>query len=183
MIDTVIAAVYLSFPLVLAGFIHMYIVKKNYLSFLNKPLSLRLFGRNKTWRGFVVIVLFSILGVYVLSLVPTGAYVIDEVEFHNLTYPLWILGALLGLFCALFELPNSYMKRRIGIPEGKPAPRFPLVFSLIDQSDSVVGCLLVYALFFDVSWSILLALFVLGTFIHLATNIGLWTLGLRKEPF
>ena len=42
----------------------------------------------------------------------------DEIWSFGFTYNL-LIGALLGLFYALFELPNSFLKRRLDIKPGK----------------------------------------------------------------
>src|SRR5690606_27440044 len=92
------------------------------------------------------------------------------------------LGLALGLAYVAFELPNSYMKRRLGIAPGKLPERNRFVFALVDQSDSAIGCMLVYALFVAPPWPVLLLLAFLGPAVHLAANLGLYSLGLRKEP-
>ena len=51
-----------------------------------------------------------------------------------------MVGALCGAAYVLAELPNSFVKRRLGIAPGTSAPRARAAQYLVDQVDSVVGC-------------------------------------------
>jgi hypothetical protein len=91
------------------------------------------------------------------------------------------LGMLLGLGYLLAELPNSYLKRRLGIPAGRPSPRYRAAFALLDQADSALGFALVYAVITDVPAAQLVLMVLLGPAIHAVANLTLYGLGLRKE--
>ena len=52
---------------------------------------------------------------------------------NTLVYNL-LIGFLLGLFYALFELPNSFLKRRLGIKEGKTIKGFKKILEEILQN-------------------------------------------------
>jgi hypothetical protein len=105
-----------------------------------RPLSRRLFGANKTWRGAVVMQTGPLLAT--LGLFRSRAY------RERLPAPLAAanpvtVGALLGLSVWAGELPNSFVKRRIGIPPGQQL-RGPLglAISAFDQVDWVPAALL-----------------------------------------
>lgn len=165
-------------PLVFSGIVHMIIVKKDILSFLKIPISIKLFGANKTYRGFIVMIVATIIGVYLCQFLLS----IIDIDFYK-EVNLWILGGLLGLSYAVFELPNSYMKRRLGIAPGKRAPKYTLFFSIYDQMDSGIGLLLVYYYYLGVDLETNLLMIFLGTFIHLFFNFMLYLFNVRKEPF
>jgi CDP-diacylglycerol--serine O-phosphatidyltransferase len=52
----------------------------------------------------------------------------------------------------LGELPNSFLKRRLGIAPGATPARGRPLFVLMDQLDSGIGCALAYALLPGLSW-------------------------------
>ncbi|MBY0516408.1 MAG: CDP-archaeol synthase [Bacteriovoracaceae bacterium] len=170
-------ALLLTIPLVLAGALHMVVVKLDALSYLKKPIHQSWFGMNKTWRGIIVMPLLTILGVLV-ALWCERFFEITPFSEHS---SLW-LGLSLGIGYVIPELPNSFMKRKLGIKPGELSDRSPWLFTLIDQSDSVIGCVVIYALFGIGDLRLWIALIVLGTVVHLMINIILWMAGLRKHP-
>jgi len=114
---------------------HMLVVKYNLFNSLKVPFSSRQFGQNKTWRGLLFVGLanglFSLLLTYFLPW-----------EIKN---P-FLLGMVLGIAYILFELPNSYLKRRIGIGPGEESKDNKLLHGLLDKLDSSFGVSLVYFL-------------------------------------
>ena len=62
-----------------------------------------------------------------------------------------LIGFLLGLGYSLFELPNSFIKRRLDIKPGKTTNGFKKMFFIfLDQADSVFGVCLVVCLFYKI---------------------------------
>jgi CDP-diacylglycerol--serine O-phosphatidyltransferase len=166
-------------PLILGGILHMVVVRVNLLSVLKRPIHRGWFGENKTWRGVVVMPLLTIGGVYTALLIErTGSY---SVGFSENSIAL--LGLALGLAYIVFELPNSFIKRRMGIAPGKLPGEKRFLFALADQGDSAIGCVLVYRLFFAIDWPVVLTFLILGTCLHLFFNVGLYAVGIRKNPF
>ena len=182
-------------PVILAGIFNMIFVKSRVLEKTYIPMDQNrtwrdgkpLFGPNKTWKGF-----FGMVVLTALSQVAWGALLAQLPAWQTLhlvyTYqpntPLFnlLLGALLGLSYVLFELPNSFIKRRLDIPAGKPANNhWRTAFILIDQIDSLFGCALVLALFSPVSLSQFLLLLAIGTLTHLGVNRLLYLAKLRKN--
>lgn len=170
----------LSIPLVVGGILHMVAVKVDILSYLKKPIRHSWFGANKTWRGFVVMPLATWPGVLLAKKIETVS---------DLSSPLLASESSLGLALALgvayclAELPNSFMKRRLGIKEGQTSEKHKWVFVTLDQADSALGCMLAYALLIDISAPIFFGTIILGTVIHLFFNLLLYSLKLRKNPF
>ncbi len=157
-------------PLAVSGVIHMIIVKMDILSGLKKPISNKWFGANKTWRGVFVMVALNALMMWFLS-------VIGNV---NVNRPLF-LGAMLGLGYIVFELPNSFMKRRLGIRPGGESTENRYLFHLIDKMDSAFGVSLLYFFLGYVDGSMASMIFVFGVGIHLILSMLLYMLRIKKE--
>jgi CDP-2,3-bis-(O-geranylgeranyl)-sn-glycerol synthase len=140
----------------------------------------RIFGDNKTTRGFVVVVpatAAAMVGIGKL-MQRAGLGVWSEGALG-----LALLGAVAALGLMLGELPNSFVKRQLDVEPGKPPKhRVGRVFAaLADRLDSVVGALLGAALIVDVSWQTALLCLVVGPPIHGAFSVLLWVLGVKKR--
>ena len=153
----------------------MVAVKINLLPFLKIPLNEKLFGKNKTWRGIILMCLFSIPGVLLAQKLD------NSLGFSDAN--LFLLSIGLGLGYTLSELPNSFFKRRLNIAEGKTSDKHKWLQIIIDQGDSAVGTAIAYKLFLGATWPLLLTFGLLGILIHLLINILLYLVKLRKEPF
>ena len=170
----------LSVPLIIGGIIHMIAVKADTLSYLKKPIHQRWFGLNKTWRGFFVMPLATWPGVLFAQYLET---------LFDLNTPLLIgqssllLSLALGIGYCLAELPNSYIKRRLGIKEGQTAEKYKWIFIIFDQVDSAFGCMIAYMLFIPVSVTTMVLTILFGTVLHLFINVSLYQVGIRKNPF
>ncbi len=125
---------------------------------LNAPINRELFGKNKTWRGFVGGVAFGTLTGYFLSFSPIG-------RISVLDGFLMSLGALLG------DLVKSYFKRRKGLKESESWVPF-------DQVDWIVGALaFTYYLFSPLE---IIFLFFTLSLLHVATNLVACKLGFKE---
>lgn len=127
-------------PLILTNVSHMYVVKKNLFSFLKKPISKNLFGENKTWRGLCWITVVNSIIILPIGFIQDSILNVDELLF---------LGAFFGLTYALFELPNSFIKRRLGVKSGQEADKNKWLFFFMDKSDSALGVTICLFLFND----------------------------------
>ncbi len=129
----------------------------------------RIFGNNKTFRGF-----FFGWGVgFLVGLVEGFVFGFDN-------YPVWFsllipLGALLG------DLTGAFIKRRLNIAPGGLLP-------VVDQIDFVVGAV-VFALplalinWSGLSWQVILTVLLITPPIHLFTNFLAFKLKLKKNPW
>ena len=174
-----VSALLLAVPLIASGSVHMWVVARNLLGALAQPVHRWAFGAHKTWRGFVIMPLATVPGVF-LARALSSRYSPELADSLSAVSSL-ALGLLLGLGYVLAELPNSYLKRRLGIPAGRPATRHRAWFALLDQADSALGCALVYAVLTPVGVLSLVLFVLLGPAIHLLANLTLYGLGLRKE--
>lgn len=180
MVADVYRALWLIFPIVIAGILHMMAVRWDLLSALKVPINERLFGANKTLRGLVLMAVFCAAGVL------CSHYFQDLLGLKSVFLTAWTsnlaLGLLLGVGYCLGELPNSWYKRRLGIPPGQSLPDHRFVPLITDHVDSLVGCLVVYGFFLVLNFMTAACMILLGPVIHILINLGLYALGFRKEP-
>lgn len=147
----------------------------------------RLFGDNKTWRGFFGMIAASAVWLAIagwLAAIFPAIRHLSLIPFEELTTPfnVWFFGAVWGLAYVVAELPNSFLKRRIDIPPGKNARGFKgFLFLVLDQADSVIACVLVLPLFTSITWLDAFMLIVLGSIAHYLTNLGLYAVRLKKQ--
>lgn len=148
----------------------------------------RIFGDNKTWKGFIgYIVLnavFAVITGYIFKLTGIESYSFFYV--NNANTPLFNLGAgaLVGFFYALFELPNSFLKRRLGIVPGKTINGFKKwFFVFLDQADSIFGICLVIWFFYPLGIGLYLLYVLVGAGTHIILNMLLYFAGVRKNMF
>lgn len=149
---TAIQIILFSFPFLFSGFVHFLFIRNSWLKNLSsKPLDFGkqvrgrdLFGKNKTWRGLVVIVPAMTLGVlleYVLYHLLPWLSQISLIDFSRVNPFLW--GGICGFGYVLGELPNSFLKRQMGIPPGKAASKaLGFLFKVADQIDGPIGVLI-----------------------------------------
>ncbi len=175
-------------PLVLGGVAHSAVIGRNLLPWLKKPLDFGarlggepLLGANKTFHGLVVMPSASALSAWTLALVwePNGY----PGGFAFLTMPsgAFRFGMLAGTADALAELPNSFVKRLLHIPAGcHPRGIGKALSYLVDQVDSVVGIVLVMWAVYRPPHRLLASIFVTGSLAHIAIDIMLYLLGVKK---
>jgi len=163
--------VYIVLPLVFSGTLHMVVVKFDVLPAIKVPVSTSLFGKNKTLRGFVFMTLFNSLMSFLIGF--SGSYFAPA---ESLIY-----GAIFGLAYALAELPNSYLKRRLGIISGEKSSKRPLLMMLFDKSDSAAGVSMVATLLLGLSIMEMLGLFVMSVLVHIFFSVLLVLVGIKKR--
>ncbi len=129
----------------------------------------RIFGNNKTFRGFF-------FGWAVGFFVGLAEGFVFGFENYPVLFSLLIpLGALLG------DLTGAFIKRRLSIQPGGLLP-------VVDQLDFVVGAV-VFALplaltgVFGLSWEVAVTVLIITPPIHLLTNFGAYKLKLKKHPW
>ncbi len=175
--QTIVVAAYLTLPLVVGGILHMITVKTDLLAFAKIPVNATAFGANKTWRGFLVMSFGTAFATFVIGRLETTPLAV-------FAGPQGIpLGFLLGFAYALFELPNSYLKRRMGIQPGELPREKRWLFFALDHTDSLLGCTLVYFLWRPDLLPSIVGFFFLGPTIHTLVNLVLYALRIRKQPF
>jgi CDP-2,3-bis-(O-geranylgeranyl)-sn-glycerol synthase len=129
-------------------------MKYGWLAILKRPIDggklwrgRPIFGASKTWRGPITVAL--------------GAAAVLELQARVLHHIPWLgsielfdygsvhavlLGAAVGGLAELAELPNSLVKRRLGVPPGGTARGLmSAIFYVWDQVDLLLGFWLAYA--------------------------------------
>jgi hypothetical protein len=183
---------WLLLPLLAGGLFHALCMKHAWLSFLTRPIDggrtvrgRRLFGANKTFRGPVAVGLGAavILGLQatVLHEFPR-AREIELFDYGDVNG--WLLGFVVGAAAMLAELPNSFLKRQLGVNPGEG--RTGLVGAalyVLDQVDLLLGAWLAFALVLDVRLSWVLVSVVLVAAVHQLLTTVTYALGMRASPW
>jgi hypothetical protein len=115
-------------PLIFSNSLHMVLVKRGAFPFLEVPIHEKLFGANKTWRGLVIMSICTELFVQFF-------WRLWNYSIHLPLPPLGI-GFWIGVFYVLGELPNSWLKRKLGIGPGESAGKYRWFFTILDKLDS-----------------------------------------------
>lgn len=181
-------------PLILAGIINMVFTKTKLYRKNKCPIDLgknfidgkRLFGDNKTYIGFISMILFCIIFQVIWSIIckylgfenNNELYFIYENTIHfNI-----LIGFLFGFTYMICELPNSFIKRRINIMPGKTDKGIKgIIFFVIDQIDSLIGVFFVLMLFNGMSLSRYLLYLFVGALTHISINLLLYGLRIRRN--
>ena len=152
--------------------LHAPVLRYDLLKRLKRPISDRLFGSNKTWRG--ALVMFT--GVFVA----TGVFwplMPDELD----SWPL--AGALIGAGTVLGELPNSFLKRRLGIGPGeRRVTPGGIALVVYDQADFVPAIAIALLPIWTMPLDTLLLGFVAVAAVHFVVNVIGYAIGARDHP-
>ena len=177
----------LASPFVVTGIFHMLVVQRNICPALKIPINVKLFGANKTWRGVITFTVFTALGMLVTHFF-TEPLIYPKPLYSLQPYSPILLGATLGLFCALGELPNSFFKRRMHIDPGA----LPYCYKVLciktfiilgDQLDSALPVALVYWFWLPLSFVEFLLLVPALAFSFFLIRVLLSALNLKKSAF
>jgi len=142
----------------------------------------RLLGEHKTLRGFVIMVPAA-----AVSFAALAAAIGDPGQAG--LWPLTVagyagLGACAGLGFMVGELPNSFLKRQLGIRPGE-CPRGRLAASaqfVADRIDSGIGMLLAVSAVVTTPPMTWLLVLLVGPSIHWAFSVAMFHLGLKARP-
>ncbi len=179
--------VWLFLPVLGAPLLHAPVLTFDWLQSLRRPLDggrtwrgKRLFGDNKTWRGALVMATGVLLAT--LALWPLDAWRDELPRAVRDAGPL-VIGLLLALGTVLAELPNSFLKRRLGIAPGTQR-RSPTgwALTLVDQADIVLGIYLACLPVWAMPIGTLAAGIAVVTVVHLVLNVAGYALGARTAP-
>lgn len=137
---------------------------------------IRWIGDGVTWKGLI--------GGTVIGIV-TGAlqgflapYILSNFG-QNITTPMIsnipegiVIGFLLGFGALLGDAFGSFLKRRLGIGRGKPAP-------ILDQVDFLIVALILVSFVVKLNWTFTILAIILTIIIHLLANTCAYLLGLK----
>jgi hypothetical protein len=136
---------------------------------LKRPLSERLFGANKTVRG---------------ALLMSAGTLAAAIGLHRLpAYRRRLHAELLDAAVVLGELPNSALKRRIGIAPGQRASGpVGAALAVHDQADFVLGAWPLLAPIWRMKPREVAEAFALVAGAHTAISVAGYALGARTSP-
>jgi hypothetical protein len=181
--DALLGTVLLLLPLLGGAAVHGVCMRFDWLAFLKQPIDggrtsrgRRVFGHSKTWRGPVLVALGAALVWALVDRASCGSGLVDPAALPGPWF-----GALAGFVGELGELPNSFVKRQLGIAPGATA-RGPLavLFYVADQVDVVLGYWLV--LVFVIPHPLLPIAVSLGVGVAIHPLLTLIGYGLRMRP-
>ncbi len=186
--DPLICAIFVVLAFVPAGIVHSLWLRSAWAQRYRVPIDAgrtwrgrRLLGDNKTWAGFLILPPATAA---MSALLGTAAG-----PWREELWPLSIEGyALLGAGAALGfmagELPNSFVKRQLGVAPGAAARgRLGRAVALvIDRIDSLAGALVAVALVVPVSVPFAVYLLLVVPGLHWLFSAFLYQLGVKGRP-
>jgi CDP-2,3-bis-(O-geranylgeranyl)-sn-glycerol synthase len=144
----------------------------------------RVFGANKTWRGLIVMVPATGAAFAAVARIagggdPAGAGLWD---LSAAQYAL--LGAWSGLGFMVGELPNSFVRRQLGIAPGARAshPAAAVWQFALDRADSGIGMLTALSAAVPTPWQTWALVLFVGWAVHWSFSLVLFCLRVKPRP-
>jgi hypothetical protein len=171
-------AVWLTAPVLIAGLVHVAVITLDLAPRLARPIDSGrqwrgrpLLGSNKTWRGFAVMPAVAAITIGAQqALAARSQHLAAVVPLRRDAPPAWVVGAICGAAYVMAELPNSFVKRRLGIAPGSSALRARAAQYVVDQLDSVVGCAIAIRMLYRIESVDAAASALLGAGCHVAVE-------------
>jgi hypothetical protein len=159
-------------PLFCGNVLHLAVIKLNLLPVLTFPIAEKHFGKGKTYRGFLALPVLTALG---SGLFGMGQASISIVEND------FLLGAILGFVYMLGELPNSFVKRKLGIQSGESASKYRFLQAFIDKLDSLTLLAVAYYFLVAITFTNLCILITFSFVLHVIFSYLFFKLKLKKS--
>ena len=188
MLEKTYQLIFLGSPLILVAIAHGVCIRYDLFSQLKRPLDLgmsfrerRIFGDHKTWRVLLLNMAFCTVGTIIQTWLQSKDYLPDWLFLLDYKKYGYLLGLLLGFGMTFGELPNSFLKRQLGIPPGEKKRGFlGLIFFLFDQIDLTLGIWLFIFFLISPTLSLVLLSLPLTFVLHLTISSIGYLLGMRK---
>ncbi|RMF05585.1 CDP-archaeol synthase [Candidatus Woesearchaeota archaeon] len=178
----ILKCIYLAVPGMFANMAP--VLFKNSMKFLAAPVDFGktwkgkpIFGKNKTFRGFVAGIFLAIIATLLQTYLYSKYPYFQSLSFipYSEIDP-FLLGFLMGFGVLFGDLAESFVKRRLGIPPG--GRFFPW-----DQLDHLAGGLLFLSFVFIPPWEVVACLIALAVLLSVTIkHIGYW-LGIEKSKW
>jgi len=140
----------------------------------------RVFGENKTWRGVVVAVVGSIATAALQKTAAAHVATWTLVDYRAMS-PI-SFGCAMGGGAMLGELPNSFVKRRLGIPPGGTSKGpTAVVLYLWDQVDLLTGAWPMLLPWIRPNWRLVSVSLVIALAIHPLVALVGYLVGARRS--
>jgi len=124
----------------------------------------RLLGDGKTWEGLIVGLTAGTITGLILALIMRESILIE-------------IGILASLGAMIGDIIASFIKRRLRLERGEPAP-------ILDQLNFYIGAVIVlYIAGYRFTLAILLILAIISGLLHILANIVAYKLKLKKVPW
>ncbi len=137
----------------------------------------RIFGDHKTVRGLLSGVLMGLcvglIQILIFNLLGWPSNDVSAIDYGSLQAI--YLGAILGLGAITGDAIKSFFKRQVGIEPGKN-------WFFFDQSDYVIGAILISLPFYTLPFSTYIFLLFIGLILHPVINFFAWLLHLQDSP-
>jgi hypothetical protein len=165
---------WLFLPVLGAPALHAPVLRFDLLRALKRPIDggSGVFGANKTWRGALVMTSGPLLATVVLH----------RFAWYRRRLPVdanpVVLGALLGVSTVAGELPNSFLKRRLGIA---PGAQRNVALTTFDQADFVLTASLLLRPVYRMSAAETAEVFAIVAAAHVPINLIGHVLGVRSS--
>lgn len=135
-----------------------------------------LIGKGCTWRGLIAGTLIGgivglIQGIITPSIVQYFGGALPLINYGGAINGLFI-GLLLGLGALIGDAVGSFIKRRMNIKQGKPAP-------ILDQLDFIIGALILVSIMIKLDLYLIIAILIISLILHLSTNIIAYLIGIK----
>lgn len=174
----ILQALYFALPMYLAN---MAPVLMKWLPVLDIPMDggkkwrgKPLLGKNKTWRGFFVAIIFAVITIYVQQYFSDGTGAVNLIDYNR--PDIWLLGGLLGAGAIIGDAVKSFFKRQSGRPPG--SKWFPF-----DQLDFVIGGLLLGSIIYFPGWPVVLIILIATPALHMLVNFIAYKIGIKNVPW
>ena len=183
------------FPVILAGVFNMLLLKTPFLKSRCKPIDggknwidgKRIFGDSKSILGFWLMTLLGgftelFWGLLLQGLGETKRSLL-YLYFENAPGFNFLIGMLFGFLYMLFELPNSFIKRRLSVSAAEQGDRrrgLKLIFFILDQIDSMLGIMLCLGILVHLTPAQIVFAVFLGGLTHVLVNCLLILFRVRK---
>jgi len=167
-------------PVLGGALAHAPILRYDLLPSLRRPFNARLFGANKTWRGALAMSTGTLIATLALHRLPPYRERLPPQlrEAGPLTH-----GGLLGAAVVVGELPNSALKRRIGIAPGeRGGSPLGVALTIHDQADFVLAGWPLLGPVWRMSARELAESFAVVAGMHMCVNLAGYALGARTSP-
>jgi len=141
-------------------------------TFRGKPL----FGPGKTWEGLIAGIILAItVASFQRLMFPFLPWDLSPVTLDIVPMSPF-LGFVIGLGAMVGDLGGSFIKRRLGIPRGRPAP-------LLDQLDFIIGMFVFLLFVIALKWEWVVILVIITPIVHLVGNGIAYLLKIKKVPW
>ncbi len=191
MSDSLALAVFILLAMAVAGAVHVAWLNWAQSELLLAPIDFgahfrgrRVFGENKRLRGFVALPMaaagaFAALAAcrdWLPESLAEGVWPLSTLQFAG-------IGLAAGFAFVLAELPNSFLKRQLGLAPGQVPERGWLRIGCLtlDRVDSTLGVLIVVSLLAPVPAMTWLWLLLIGPGLHAFFSAMLFRIGVKER--